>query len=245
MNMLKPAVDLAMTLLLLLSMAYETAGPPFAALCEKLSGAPADGYALGSVVHEAAGSALIILFFWHLWLNRSWIKSLFSGRYNALRALLALVNILLVADVLFLLVSGVMMSKSLFAALPLHGGMAFARTAHMLASYWGFVLMSFHVGLYWEVMKAEVSRRSVLKARPFHFRILPHAAAAVLIFCGARAFVRRSIGEYMFLRSQFVFFDFEEPISRFFLDYILVMILFACLGHYLMLLLRRLSLGGA
>ncbi|MCR5335539.1 MAG: DUF4405 domain-containing protein [Synergistes sp.] len=241
MSILKPAVDAAMTLLLLLSMAYKMAGPAFARLYEKAGGGPVDGYAMGSAVHEAAGSALILLFFFHLWLNRSWIKSLFRGRYNTPRSLLALVNILLIIDVVFLLISGVMMSESLFASLPFHGGMAFARTAHMLASYWGFVIMSFHIGLYWDVMKAEISRGSVRKTRPAHSRIFLHAAAAVFVFCGVRAFVRRSIGDYMFLRSQFVFFDFDEPISRFFLDYILVMILFACLGHYLMLLLRRLK----
>ena len=93
-----------------------------------------------------------------------------------------------------------------------------------------------------EAVRAEAGQAKTEKKQDGHrqWRYIL-SAAAVFVFCGVRAFVRRSIGDYMFLRSQFVFFDFDEPISRFFLDYILVMILFACLGHYLMLMLRRLK----
>ena len=37
----------------------------------------------------------------------------------------------------------------------------------------------------------------------------------------------------MFLRNQFVFFDFEEPLIFFFGDYLAVMGLFVFIGHYL------------
>ena len=244
MRMLRPAVDVAMTLLLLLSMAWEMVGPSFAWLCERALGVQLDGYALGAALHEWIGTALILLFLWHLWLNRYWLKNLFKGRYNVTRAVLALGNVLLIVDVIFLTVSGVMMSKSLFVDLPIWGGMAFARAAHILASYWGYVIMSFHVGLYWHVASAMMFRRpgrgssegpSLLR------RVLPHAAALTMMGWGAWAFVKRQIGDYMFLRSQFVFFDFDEPIGYFLLDYVAVMVLFACLGHYLILLLRKLK----
>ena len=71
---------------------------------------------------------------------------------------------------------------------------------------------------------------------------LPRFLAVLLMAYGAYAFMKRNLAEYMFLRSQFVFFDFEEPLIYFLLDYIAIMILFAGLGHYLMLLLRRLKI---
>ena len=244
MRMLRPAVDVGMTLLLLLSMAWEMVGPAFAKACEALFGVQLDGYSLGAAMHEWIGTALILLFLWHLWLNRYWMKNLFRGRYNVTRFILALGNVLLIVDVIFLTVSGVMMSKSLFVDLPIQGGMAFARVAHILASYWGYVVMSFHVGLYWHVASAMMFRPSPRGSggRPSPLRrALPHAAALAMMAWGAWAFVKRQIGDYMFLRSQFVFFDFEEPIGYFLLDYVAVMVLFACLGHYLILLLRKLK----
>ena len=45
----------------------------------------------------------------------------------------------------------------------------------------------------------------------------------------------------MFLRSAFVFFDFEEPLFLFFLDYLAVMVLFATLGFYTIRIFRHRS----
>ena len=226
---------MAMTALLLLSMAYEMVGPAFEEFCGNVFGVSFDGYEMGGIIHEWIGTALILLFFWHLWLNRYWLKNIFKGRYNATRAVLALANLLLIVDVVFLLVSGVIMSKIL--DLPIEGWMDFARTSHMLASYWGYAVMSFHIGLYWHVMSAMMFKRPSLSSG-----VLPHVAAVVLMVYGAYAFFKRQLGEYMFLSSEFVFFDFEEPILYFFLDYIAIMILFACMGHYLILLFRKLKI---
>ena len=37
----------------------------------------------------------------------------------------------------------------------------------------------------------------------------------------------------MFLRTQFVFYDFGEPLPSFFMDYLAVMALFVYIGHYM------------
>ena len=44
----------------------------------------------------------------------------------------------------------------------------------------------------------------------------------------------------MLLRNMFVFFDFEEPLTLFYVDYIAVMGLFVWIGHYLSKFLRAL-----
>ena len=215
-RILRPVVDIAMTLLLLLSMAYELVGPAFAELCEKLFGMSFDGYEYGALMNEAIGTAFLLLIAFHLWLNRRWLMNMFKGRYNAARSVLVLADILLIVDVVFLTVSGVMMSRAL--DLYVDDGMSFARTAHLLSSYWGYVIMSFHIGL--------------------HFRKFPLWLLAPMAY-GVYAFIQRQIGEYMFLYSEFVFFDFDEPIGYFFLDYIAVMLLFSGVGCAVMLLCRK------
>lgn len=49
---------------------------------------------------------------------------------------------------------------------------------------------------------------------------------------GVYAFFKREIGSYMLLRNQFVFFDYSESLAFFLLDYMAVMGLFVCIGHY-------------
>ena len=50
---------------------------------------------------------------------------------------------------------------------------------------------------------------------------------------GIYAFLKREIGSYMFLKIQFAFFDYNEPMFIFLLDYIAVMGLFVFVGHYI------------
>ncbi|WP_349673214.1 hypothetical protein [Lacrimispora sp.] len=53
--------------------------------------------------------------------------------------------------------------------------------------------------------------------------------------------MKRNIGSYMLLKKQFVFFDFDEPLILFLLDYIASMGLFVFVGHYLSEGLKRIQ----
>ena len=65
--------------------------------------------------------------------------------------------------------------------------------------------------------------------------------ALIIAGYGIYAFAKRDIGDYMFLRSHFVFFDYEEPLLFFYMDYIAVMGLFVFLGYYVCVGLRMLG----
>ena len=106
----------------------------------------------GQEIHEWLGAAMAVCFLLHLILNASWFKNLFKGNYTPVRALQAAVNLILCADILALMVSGIMMSGFVFAWLNISGGMILARQLHLFASYWGLILMSAHLGLNWGVM---------------------------------------------------------------------------------------------
>lgn len=231
--MLRPIIDILMTLLLLLSMSYELIGPALSETLGTFLPFTFDGYEYGSLIHEIIGMTLIILFFIHLWLNRWWIKTLFTGRYNLTRIILTLVNVILIADMILILASGLIMSR-IFEFTNTESLMSFARESHIAASFLGYVIMSFHAGLNWHIFSAMMFKRR----KPG--KILPHVVAGAFMIWGVIAFIRRNIWEYMTLESPFVFFDFDEPFMYFIADYIAVMILFACLGHYMVLALRKL-----
>lgn len=74
----------------------------------------------------------------------------------------------------------------------------------------------------------------VSAARTWVLRIV----AIVIAVYGVYAFEKRDIAGYMFLRIQFVFFDFEEPLIFFLLDYVAAMGLFVFIGHYFAELLK-------
>lgn len=127
--------------------------------------------------------------------------------------------------------SGIILSSYIFAGLRIRGWSALARQVHMLCSYWGFLLMSLHLGLHWSMVLAAVRRFS--KAQ--WLRWLGWLTAAY----GVYALWKRGLPEYLFLRTHFVFFDYEEPVLFFFADYLAIMGLFIFCGYYGCRLLSR------
>ncbi len=214
----KICVDIGMTIALLLLMPYEL---------------------VGQAAHELIGIGIFILFIIHHILNRKWSRNALKGKYTPLRVWQTLLVILVLASMIGSMVSGIILSRHALSFLPISGGRSFARRLHMLASYWGFVLMSLHLGQHWSMMMGMARKlvETTSSVRTWILRILALAIAGYGVF----SFVKREIGSYMLLRIQFVFFDFEEPLIFFLLDYVAVMGLFVFIGHYLAEILKRCS----
>ena len=195
-------IDFLMTALLLCLMAYQVTG-------QKL--------------HEWFGTGMLVLFLLHNILNIRWYGSLFKGKYTLLRAMQTLINISVLISMLCLGFSGVVMSRHVFAGLSIHGPMATARTMHLAASYWGFVLMSIHLGMHWGMIVGMFRRLCNRKKTPAVFVWLMRFIAIFIAGYGAYCFHKENILSYMFLKQAFVFFDFEQSALSVFIEYIAMM----------------------
>ena len=103
----KILVDVAMTAVLLCLMAY---------------------LLLGEALHEWLGVAMFGLWVFHHGLNWNWHKNLAKGRYTPLRLAQTGVDLLILLSMVGLMASGIMMSREVFAFLPVRAGIGFART---------------------------------------------------------------------------------------------------------------------
>lgn len=210
----KLCTDLAMTVILMLLMPYEL---------------------IGQAAHEWLGIAIFALFILHHILNGEFYKSVFKGKYSPMRIFQMVLFVGVMLAMLGSAVSGVIISRHALNFLPINGGRSFGRTLHMLSAYWGFILMSLHLGFHWGVMLA--SMRKLIGKPPGKWTL--RAIGTAVAGYGIYAFIKQNFVQYLFLKTQFVFFDFEEPIVFFILDYIAIMGLFVFAGHYISLLLRR------
>lgn len=201
-NRIKTLIDMVMCILLPLLMAYSL---------------------LGEAIHEWLGLGMSFAFIQHLILNRQWLKLLFRGRYTPVRMMFTAVNILLILMMAALPISGLAMSKHVFTFFDFNGA-SWARLVHLLASYWGFLLMSIHLGLHLDRMEGKLFRKGRAPA-------LVRVTAGAVGLYGIYALLKRQIPSYLFLRNQFVFFDFGEAVGLFLFDYLTIMVLFAALGH--------------
>lgn len=204
----KISIDAAMTLALLLLMAYGL---------------------VGEAAHEWIGMGMFALSVVHHVLNRRWIQAVLWGRYTPLRivqtALAGLIFLCMVGS----MISGIVLSRHVFAFLPKHGGYELAQQVHILCAYWGFVCMSLHLGFHWSMMLA-MARKHLQPSplRTWSLRLIGWLWAVY----GAFAFRRRGVSLYLLLRSHFVFYDYSEPVLIFLIDYLSVMVMFVLIGYY-------------
>ena len=180
-----------------------------------------------NIAHEILGVALFVLWAVHITLNHRWYGAVFRGQYNARRVIQTVINFGILVCVIFLMISGIILSNHIFTFLGIESGLGFARTAHLLASHWYYLFMSLHIGLHVEM---------IIRARPFDklrdrrvFRII----IILISLYGIYAFIIRGIWRYLILQQQFFFLDLERGYVMFALDYISIIILFATMVQIL------------
>ena len=188
----------------------------------------------GETLHEITGSAMLVIFVTHHILNRRSTAAMFKGKQNPARIVNTVLNMILFAVMILLPVSGIVMSKHLYTFLPTNGLSAVARTVHLLLSYWGFALMSLHLGFHADIWLNRLKKK---KAAFIAFAVIITLIAAF----GVYAFIANRLYEYMLLQTQFVFFDVDKPLILTFGEYLSMIVLFAWIGYWLKELLKPLN----
>ena len=178
----------------------------------------------GQKLHEWFGTGMLVLFLLHNILTMQ-----------------MLINISVLISMLCLGVSGVVLSRHVFAGLPIHGPMATARTLHLAASYWGFVLMSIHLGVHWSMVLGMFRRLWSRKKTPATFVWLMRFIAIFIAGYGAYCFHKQNIVSYMFLKQEFVFFDFEQSAVFVFAEYTAMMGLWVFISFYAVKGIRKIT----
>lgn len=207
-------IDISMTVLLPLLMAYSLIGEAF---------------------HEVVGTAIFLLFIVHHILNRKWYGALFKGRYNTRRIFQTVLDLVLLVFMILQPVSGILMSKHLYTFLPALPVSAWARSVHMLLAYWGYILLSIHAGTH---LIAPLRKLHGKNRKKF---VTICAIMSCISAYGCAAFIKRGFPGYMSGRTTFAFFDFSEPRIIFFMDYIAIMVLSMVAGCLIMYGLGRID----
>lgn len=183
--------------------------------------------------HEWLGVAVFALVVAHQVLNRSWWRALMRGRWSPRRALSTVVDLGLVVVVVAMLASSLVISVHAFSWLPVIPGATWARPAHLLGSYWGYLLAAVHVGFHVQPALARAWRRDGLA------RLALLAVCALVLIAGAWCFVTLDVGTYLTYASPFVFVDYEAPLVLRWAQWLAVGALYALAGTALWALAGR------
>ena len=215
---IKLTVDVVMTLALLFLMGYQF---------------------WGEAAHEWVGAGMMLLFVAHHILNGHWHKTLFKGNYDAWRRLTLCVDLIVLLAMLVQMYSGIAMSRYVFAFLPEIDGMSLARRLHILGAYWGFLLISVHLGLHWNVICGMIRNAFKIKSTTKIRSRIALIVGLMISGYGIWVFLNRDFPTYLFLKSEFVFLDYSEPKVLFYIDYLALMGLCIWIAHYSTKLMRQ------
>ena len=195
-------------------------------------------YLTGQQLHEILGTITLVCFVIHHILNRKWYKNLLKGKYQLPRIMMTFINMILFIDILCLGMSGILMSDFVFDFIPSFGMISLARRIHMIAAYWGFVLMSIHLGFHWQRILIFIRKKLKVKNHNLEFavfKILP----VVICVMGIVFFIKNRIYIYMFAMDSFVFFDYETRLFNFILQYLLISGLCISIGYIVLKISRN------
>lgn len=188
---------------------------------------------VGEAFHEVLGCAMLALFVAHHVLNRRWYGSLARGRQTPRRVFQTVLDLALLVCMVAQPLSGILISRYLFAFVQVPGTTAWASATHLCLAYWSFVLMGLHAGTH-----LVVPLRKLRKSHAAAWRALAVAAPAVSCY-GLFQFLTRDVMGYLTLRRAFAFVDYAQPLPLFLLDYLAMMVLFGTVGAFLAWALGR------
>lgn len=192
----------------------------------------------GQQIHEVIGIITFACFTLHHIFNWRWYKSVFKGKYTLFRLVFTFINMILLLDIILLFISGLMMSQYVFSMFSGLGSLSLARRIHMCASYWGFILMSIHMGMHWHIMLLPIKKKIKSNSRYLHlsiFRLLP----IVFSVLGIIALIENQFISYMFLMTDYVFFDYGKSAFQFITEYLMISSLFITITYVVFKLIKK------
>lgn len=187
---------------------------------------------LRGVVHEWMGISVGILFLVHNALNYKWYRTLFKGEYNAIRTVQLVVNVLLLLAMLICMTGGVLISQHIFAV---HNGNAieFGRHLHLVATAWGFILMSVHLGLHWSIFSAIAKKIQADEKEKKVIHIICCVLVAFLCAYGLYQFADRRFWEELFhLIDYQKEYDYSKTLLPYFAQSAALSVPFITMAYY-------------
>ncbi|WP_350300118.1 DUF4405 domain-containing protein [Peribacillus frigoritolerans] len=216
-NMLiRLVIDLSMTVLMLVAMAYQITG---------------------NIIHELVGVVLCLLFITHNILNRRWYKTIFKGKHNVRRIVSVVVNLLFLVSMAVVLISSVPISRDIIPFSPINNDTVLLQI-HVMTSYWGFIFMAVHIGMSWATIVNSVRKMTGItgtsRIRTIAFRVI----AVLIVVYGVQASFEREMLNKLTIYNPFGW-EFYDSSMGFLLDHLAIMGIYISGTHYVLKFVQK------
>ncbi|MED3789263.1 DUF4405 domain-containing protein [Peribacillus frigoritolerans] len=214
--LIRLVIDLSMTVLMLVAMAYQLTG---------------------NAMHELAGVILCLLFITHNILNRRWYKTIFKGKHNVRRILSIVVNLLFLISMAVVIISSVTISRNMIPFIPINDDTVLLQI-HVMTSYWGFIFMAVHIGMSWATIINSVRKMTGItgtsRIRTIAFRVM----AVLIVVYGVQASFERGMLNKLTIYNPFGWESYDSSM-KFLLDHLAIMGIYISGTHYVLKFVQK------
>lgn len=188
----------------------------------------------GEIVHEWAGIIFTLLIILHLYLNRHRFWSLSPNIPLTMRVVNRTVNAVTLVVILTAIVSGMMLSRHILLALPFHNPANWVRKVHMTSVHWGMLILALHVGLHWKMLATLFCRILNISGDSHVANVIMPGVFSLIALLGLYGLLNQDYLDYLLIKVDFSFFDYDESALLFYLRYLAIIVLFALMTRFLL-----------
>jgi len=196
----------------------------------------------GNVIHEMIGLTIILLIGSHTFLNVHWYGTFFQHKNRLQKVFNTIIIALLIVSFGALIISSLMISKSLFSFLGFKSTLML-RQIHTTSAYWFFMFGFIHLGIHWQrfrMLFKKVFSNTLTLNFTLPYQLTALFALLVSIYAGW-IFVQRDLSSKLFMTFAFEFWDDTQAGWKVFLDYVILMSALVMLTQYVQKWVKSLS----
>ncbi len=198
-------------------------------------------HALPKSLHEVLGLLFPLGALVHLTLNRRWFSALRSGKWDVMRCMSALVNLLLVASLIIIAATGICMSNYLFKGmipLALNRNMMLHQL-HVSLPFAMMILMGIHLGFHWQGWKQRLIRFFRWQEESFAYLLGSRIVIIVLIGVGIYGSFQNRVLDRLLMKHIFATPATGLPGAAYALLLLSIFFIYVFGGHGIQLICQR------
>ncbi|MDT7487322.1 DUF4405 domain-containing protein [Citrobacter koseri] len=187
----------------------------------------------GEIVHEWAGIIFTLLIMLHLYLNRHRLWSLSPNIPLTMQIVNRIINGVTFVVILTAIVSGMMLSRHILLALPFHNPANWVRKVHMTSVHWGMLILALHIGLHWKMLATFFCRILSISGNSHLANLIMPGVFSLIVLLGLYGLLSQDYLDYLLMKIDFSFFDYDESALLFYFRYLSIIVLFALTTRFL------------
>jgi hypothetical protein len=188
-------------------------------------------YWLDNTAHEWIGTGMFGLLLAHGMFHRRWFGAVAKKQRDRAGLFNLALTLLLLITMGVLLVSSLLISRTVFGFMSLADGVT-ARQVHMLAAHWVVLLVAVHIGLRWTIVMGALRKGLGLAAASRTRTVALRVLALGIALHGVQASFEMLVGSKLLLLPVMDMWDFNASAPRFFVNQLSIVGLYAGLTHY-------------